>query len=424
MTDHETRSDRRAFLRAIGGSLAVAGTGAAAGCFGTLPPLGGDIDFGRVDPPAPADPTYRQWLPDPVAFEGVTERDAPDRYPRVVRPGAFPGGPSGPTVHANYAGMTKLRLDHFGIGWESYRAVVDYFGLSCDPNVFLIDAALDPDAVQATLVGSGYERVDALGDARTFERTDPARTVAVLPSTVVFATGARARSDVRTVLDAVNGRTQRYHEVNDGFARLSDRVGANALTTFHESSEYTIEGAEVRRRARAVRPVSNAVYTIEVLAFTADATPTTGELERVYASQAADDGVSMEVRVEGDLGIVERRVPREAFLHARQKRDGGEIMWPQVTWSATFDRDAETVTFTHRGGESVEAENTEAKRYQDGLDPEFDAQFSDDTDRITRGDSLTVDVSDRAPDDVAALVYYIYGVGSGNVVDLHFGGEA
>jgi hypothetical protein len=423
MTDHRTPSDRRAFLRAIGGGLAVGGTAATAGCFGTLPPLGGDIDFGRVDPPAPADPTYRQSIPDPVAFEGVTERDVHDRYPRIIRPGAFPGGPSGSTVHANYAGVTKLHLDHFGIGWESYRAVVDYFDRGADPNVLLIDAPLDPDAVEATLVDSGYERVDGTGDARTFERTDPSRTVAVLQSTVVFATGARARSDVRTVLDAVHGRVQRYHEVDETFARLSDRVGANALTTFHESPVYTVDDPEIRRRARAVRPVSNAVYTVDVLAFPADATPTTQGLERAYASRAAEDGVSMEVSVEGGLGVVERRVPREAFLKARQKRDGGAITWPQVTWSATFDRAAETVTFTHRGGESVEAENTEAILYQDGLDDKFDAQFWADTDRITRGDSLTVDVSDRAPDDVAALVYYIYGVSGRNVVDLQFGGE-
>lgn len=424
MRDDTKRSNRRSFLRMIGGGLATGAAAAAAGCFGTLPPLGGDIDFGRVDPPSSPDATYREWIPEPTAFDGVTADDAPETYPRVVRPGAFPGGPAGSTVHANHAAPTKVRLDHFGIGWTTYRTVVDYFGGTGEADVLLVDAAFDVDTVADTLTGSGYERVDALDDVRTFERTDPARTVAVAESTLVYATGTRARGDVRTVLDAARGRVPRYDAVNEDFGRLSERVGASALTTFQDSALGTADELDARRTARSVRPTANAVYTVDALAFPDGATPTTDRIERAYAHRAAEDAVSMEVGVDDDLGIVEQRLSSDAFLKARQQRDGGRITWPQATWSATYDRGAETVTFTHRGGESVEADNTNAILYQDGPDSPRTAQFPDDTDTITRGDSLTVDVDDREAGDVLALGYVVYGIGGRNMVDVRFGEDA
>jgi hypothetical protein len=424
MRDDTKRPNRRSFLRMVGGGLAVGGGAATTGCFSTLPPLGGDIDFGRVDPPSTADATYRAWIPDPTAFAGVDDEGPHDYYATVVRPTAFPGGPRGPTVHANYAAHRQCRLDHFGVPWGDYRAVVDYFpkGSAQEP-LFLVKAEFDAAAVGATLSATGYERATPVDGFETYDWPDGQRVVAVGDSTLVFATGPHARDHARTVVDVVRGRVRPYHAADETFDRLSSWAGAGPLTEFSVPTFDLAEEVDATRRVRSIRPSGDAAYVALGLAFPDGETPTKKRLRRTYSSVATQENVSMEVTVEDGLGLVERRQPRRSFLKATTMRDGGEIRWPQTTWRTQFDRDAETVTFTHRGGDPVHAANARAVLYTDGLDEERDSQFADHTATVTRGDSLTVDVSDRENGDVLGLGYFVYGIGGLPLAQVAFGGD-
>lgn len=418
MTD-DTTSTRRALLRASGTAAATA----TAGCFGTLPPLGADHDFGRVDTPSTADPTYRTWVPEPSAFAGVDDDGPLNSYATVVRPTAFPGGPSGPTVHANYAAMKQCRLDHVGVQWGDYRTVLEYFPKGSDQEpLFLVDADVDPSAVGATLSATGYERSNPIDGFETYDRADGDRVVAVGDSKLVFAAGPHARDHARTVVDALRGRLRPYHAVDDEFDRLSRWAGAGPLTEFSVPTFDLAEEVEATRKVLSIRPTGDAVYVALGLAFPDGDTPSEKRLRRAYSSIAGQENVSMQVSVEDGLGLVERRQPRGSFLKATAMRDGGEIRWPQATWRTEFDRDAETVTFTHLGGDPVDAANVRAVLYRDGLDAERDSQFADETDAVTRGDSLTVDVSDRADGDVLGLGYFVYGIGGLPLAQVQFGG--
>lgn len=410
MTADDSRATRRALLRAGGGALAGVATAATAGCFGTLPPLGGRVDFGRVDAPPADDPTYRDLLPRPGAFTpdgGAT--DPQPMSPTVYSPGAFPAAGDPGSVHGHVAGRSKVGLDHFGVGWADYDAVVDYRPLDYEAT-YLVRAAFDPDTVAGTLRDTGYRRGDPIRGRPTFARDDPRRAVAVDDATLVYAEGSRARDHVATVLAVANGDRERYHEVDEAFDAVSRAAGASGMTTFRYDDEVGEFPADVA--ATSVRCEADAVYEIEHVRFADGVEPTVDDLQRAYRYEVDDRAaLSVEVGVDGRLATVEKRQPRAAFLAENEPSKGGPPAWPQVTWSARFDADAETVTVEHAGGDPVDADRLLLELSESDYGTGRDTQFADAHDTVTRGDGVTVDVADRTSEDGLYLAYGVYGVG-------------
>lgn len=415
MPTDDSRTTRRALLRAGGGALASAATAATAGCFGTLPPLGGRVDFGRVDAPPADDPTYRDWIPRPGAFtadDGATEPQP--MSPTVYRPGAFPAAGEPGSVHEGVAGRSKVGLDHFGIEWAAYDAVVDYRPIALHAT-YLVRAAFDPETVASTLRDTGYRRTDSVRGSPAFARDDPRRVVAVDDAIIVYAEGPRAREGVATVFDVAAGERERYHEESDAFDVVSRAAGWSGKTTFRYDDE--VAGFEADAVATSVRCADDAVYELDHVRFAEGVAPTVDDLQRAYRFEADDRaGLSVEVSVDGRAATVERRQPRRAYLAEHGASKGGPAAWPQVTWSARFHRDAEAVTVEHAGGDPADADRLRLELSESDYETGRETQFADVTDTVTRGDSVTVDVADRTDEDRLVLAYGVYGVGGGRML--------
>lgn len=95
----------------------------------------------------------------------------------------------------------------------------------------VVEGAIDPDAVGATLADAGYESVrrDAGYEFYGGERGDDAYAVA--DGVLLAGRGAgEARSIVERIADAERGTVSRYADENDGFRRLADALPAGHLS--------------------------------------------------------------------------------------------------------------------------------------------------------------------------------------------------
>lgn len=421
MKDTTNSSTRRALLRAGGSALAATSITSTAGCFGTLPPLGGRVDFGRVDAPDAAEPTYRELIPAPSEFAGVTDDDF-ELTPSVVRPQAFHDDVTGPTVHAHAGGQDRSEIDYFGIGWRHFHEVIDYFGHVPDPT-YLVRAPFDTDNVVQTLLETGYERSDPIRGATALERPDLRRVVGLDGSSLVWATGERARDHVGAVLDAKRGDVDRFHETNEGFDVLATTAGANPATRFSQPTFSRGGDLGATQQAESVRVETDAIYHLTHLRFERGETPTLDELKRTYRYHADHrTAVTVDVAVDDRIATVETRQARRHYLGDNDPADDRPMRWPQVTWGVDHDPTEGTVRVTHDGGEPVPASRLQLEiPDKPGFDGR-DTQFADVTDTVTAGDTVTVDVSDAEPDQTLLLGYWIPKLEGATMFNYHLGG--
>lgn len=129
-------------------------------------------------------------------------------------------------------------------------------------------------------------------------------------------------------------------------------------------------------------------------------------LEEATARSIVADVEPNEV-VDTDVSSVDDAIHVEATVEAAPDYDREAA--PDARVTATFDREATTMTFEHRGGESVPADELEL-----WVDGELaDTQPADQGDAFAEGDTLTVDTGPLAVVglrwfDESANVYYAY----------------
>ena len=383
---------RRQFLTrsgtAVAGSLSVL----TAGCLSSLPPLGDDQRYGRLDAPPASDPTYRKWLPAPssldrfdepyhfVALDSTTRRpDAPEKF---------------------VAGRAHLKasLDYFGIGFENYdRVVSSRFGT-------VIEASFEPSAVIGTVEDSGYERTGEYRDFTVFARSDTVRRVAVGDDAIVWTSAYRhAAPNLDAIIDAGTGHRLRYHEENRAFDRLITVAGSNPYlgvnTAIHDPTGRPVLMAD------AFRFDEDAAYQVVFYYYRQpDNVATREALERGLREEDyrfTSEAETFDVAVDERLATVETRIPLDDTDELPPEYD-----LPQVTWGLTHEDEPERATVRHEAGESVPANrlfyDLEYQSAPGRIDkhPLWPEQRS-----IERGSTATVDLENQPDARGLNLVY-------------------
>ena len=378
---------RRGFLRAAGGTLAAGAVTGTAGCLSSLPPLGREQSYGRLEVPPPDDPAYRRWLPGPSTFTDSSDYTFAYREPTTVDGGE-------PEEFLGRRAISRSELDYFGIGEANYDCLLG------TPFGVVIEADVDGSSVLETLTGSGYEPDGSYRGYDLFSRSDVPRRAAVRDGVLVWSSErVHDRPDVEALIDAGAGERQRYHEENDAFARVSEAAGANRMLVVGPDFGDPTDTAEMG--ADAFRFDGEVAYQVITLRFPEDRIPTVDRLEGAFRHEygLTEEAKVFDVRVDGRLATLETRVP------LGEPRDLSPIEDPpQVTWGADFDADSRTLTLRHEAGEPIDAwwvrYDVETEARPGGIDP---VSLWTDRGRVEPGDSDTIDLSGH-PDATGASV--------------------
>jgi hypothetical protein len=178
---------RRELLTAGGAALATAASATLAGCTATMPPLGQEIRYGRVDVPAAGDPVYRRWVP-PIDTE--SDRRHPLWEDLMYTTPRRTGSEAVDRAHVG-RGFLKSSMDYVGIGYDNYDRVLGNFV------TIVAEVDVDRGTVEGTLLDSGYEAQGAYEGYDLYGRSDLPRTVAVGDEAIVFSRSSYHESDVR-----------------------------------------------------------------------------------------------------------------------------------------------------------------------------------------------------------------------------------
>lgn len=364
-------STRRRFLRASGASAIAAGLG---GCLSTLPPLGGQVAFGRVDAPAADPPAYRQWLPRPSDLRGLDEDDdlsqvyaSPARVAEEAPTGFQP-------IHQHVA---LAATDWFGLDDDAYEHVV-HAGTAV-----AIEADVGAGTVADALAAGGYESKGTYEEYDTYARPDDDRFAAVRDGAIVWGSAPESVHDVRAVVDAGAGRADRYHEADDDFSTSSAHVGASPSVAYGFSWVHS-DGASLT--ASSTRFDDEAVYYVQDLLYPSDASVPVDAIEGgLRENLRPQRATAVDVQTHGRTASVEMRLPNDRVS------PNGITDHPIATWSHEVDPAAGTVTIRHEAGQSVPAEHLELA----GTDAGHDANlWSDAYDTVGPGASITVTPAD------------------------------
>jgi len=361
-----SRSSRRRFL----GSLGAAGLVGTAGCLRRLQDATTSVDY-----PEPRSPSYRRWLPAPAALPG--EDDGYD---------------------ASHLRMTDLRandeLPRAGTGLRNLLSRTGRDPLGVDPaqvesvaKMDLVAATIlfgsfEVEAVTEAAVRAGYEETATDGDFTLYERSNQPYAAAVSEDVLVQSRHDEAASVARRVVGAGRGETDRYHEVDDGFDRLSETIGGTVSWIHPDGSFDTPEGAI--RSATGQQVVGDRAFFARVYLF-GDASAASAEKVR---SAVADEGnlprtTPLDIAVDGRVGRAEYARDVENVF------DGDRELQPIVAWGFDYRSAVEELTVTHRAGDEVVAERL-TLRTEDGP---ADRQFEDEYDSVGPSDSVTVSLS-------------------------------
>lgn len=368
---------RRGFLRNGLLALATGVTTSTTGCLSSLPPLGRQQTYGRLDVPRAADPTYRRWLPAPSTND--------DHYTFAYgEPSSIDGNE--PEEFLGRRALSKTNFDYFGIGYEAFDSFLQTdFGT-------VIEAEFDTSVVAKTLTRSGYEAAGSYRGYDVFARSDVPRRAAVRDGTIVWSSSTvHEQPDIRALIDTETGERQPYHRVSADFERISDAVGASRMVIIGPDFGDMTDTAELG--ADAFRFTDTAVYQVIKLLFPDERVPTVDQLEEAYrnAHGWTDEADVFDVQVEDRLASLEARVPEQ------RSRDLSPLLDPpQVTWGVSHDAGAETLTVHHEAGETVDGDllwydiDTESAPGEVEKKPLWDGVRE-----VTPGDSDTIDLSGR-----------------------------
>lgn len=398
---------RRRLLATSGTALASALT---AGCLSSLPPLGGNQRYGRLDVPSGTDPAYRKWLPTPSDSDSSA---APYSFAALQSTDPRPTAPEEFIARRAYS---KAAVDYFGIGFENYDRLLDStFGT-------VVEATFDRAHVVGTVVDSGYERTGEYRGYETFARADVPRRVAVGDGVVVWTSAhIHERPNLESTIDTEAGRRPRYHEQNARFDRLTTAAGGNA----HLIVNTGVHGPTGRPAmlADAFRFDQGAAYQVVYYHYEGDRVPTRQALEdelRAGHFRFTAEADTFDVRMDGPLATVEARIP----LGSNRKRSP-RFDLPQVTWGVAHDADRARVTFRHEAGETVAADRLyyDVDRPDDAGEIEKQPLWSH-TDTVSPGAEATADLTEHPNAEGVSLVYSTGGTHFHVLFDVDLTGEA
>jgi hypothetical protein len=380
---------RRELLRAGGAALATAAGATLAGCTATMPPLGQEIRYGRVDVPPAGDPVYRRWVP-PIDTE--SDRRHPLWEDLMYTTPRRTGSEAVDRAHVG-RGFLKSSMDYFGIGYDNYDRVLGNFV------TIVAEVDVDRGTVEGALLDSGYEAQGSYEGYDLYGRSDLPRTVAVGDEAIVFSRSSYHESDVRRIVDCGAGRIERRHRRDEQYAQLTEAAGSRPFVWLGVPMPYEWNAPETGGMTMTYD--DSAAYFVHYLLFPEDDVPTVGSIrEQMTDVQRAVDAYSVDVSLDGNLATIEMHQPLERYF---QDLDATRLN-PQVTWGLDHDRDAGTVTLRHEAGDGVDAALlTVFVDESNGSEDESGTQFTDEYGTVTSGDSLTVAVG--GPDEFVRLVF-------------------
>jgi hypothetical protein len=385
-SDHDAGCSRRRFLRTGGETLAVGLTAALAGCPSGIPPLSGQLSFGRIDAPQPSDDGYARWVPTATASQ-TSDADEDDGVDHVwhAQPARLSDSPFG--AASLPVGITTGRLDYFGTGYRTYERAVA--SLSASATVALGD--FDRGTVADAVAGTGYEDRGEYRGWATYGRDDLPRAVAVDDGVLVYAQSATddpdgARRRVETTVDAGAGRVSRQAETDPAFATLVERAGSRPANWLGVSPFGGVGGSDDSELDSLVTSSiswdfdDEAVYFVYDLVFPEGTqAPERTIKDSLRGQRRAVESSLIDVETDGRFGRVELRRPPRAV---ETSGDGH----PQITWGVDYDPASQRVTVRHEAGETADA----ARLSIGNVAPE--ATPFDQYDEFGPGDSVTVRV--------------------------------
>lgn len=389
MTDSDDTHGRREVLKT--GAVALAG--ASGGCLSTLPPLGQQVRYGRLDVPPADDPEYRQWIPAESALQqGVGEASSTDAMYTEPSAADSPAGREAITIGR---GVMLASLDYFGIGYDNYRRALKA------GNAVVAEVDVDRTVVESTLAETSYEPAGSYRGYDRYRRTDTngTRTVAVGDGALVFAIDedtATADAAVEGTIDAGEGRVQRYHETDDAFATLTGSLGARTFVWVYGGGLFDIFPEGMRTAGTSTVIDGNDVYYVVKAVYPSGEVPGVAAVKRALeGKERAMNAEQVDVTVDGRVASVEIRVPRSRL---RDRYSSGTAI-PQVTWHV--EHDGSTVRFHHEAGDPVDTDRLELRPVPsaDGRDP-----FASLGKTLDPGETVAVP-ADRFDDDSIRLAY-------------------
>jgi hypothetical protein len=404
MTDNRPRCSRRRAL--VGGAtLATALSGSTAGCLSLLPPVGQEVRFGRVDVPTEReeDVRYRQWMPAPAEIPNVeTDVDIETMHWGTVTPGDLGRDTLGGAFDI-VGGLALSVLDYVGYEFEHYDFVHSFDALGV-----VAEGDVDPAVVTETVLDGGYRRDGTYHGWDLFDRTDTPRTLAVSDSAVVMSRGEDRTELIETLLDAGDGRIERYPEASDTFATFAERMGA--YPSIIQGFGAAATPAEPEHAAMGYTFDDGGAYYIYHHQYQPGETPSSDEIERHLESDmpAASQALSVDIQREKQHVEIQMRIDSE-----RVARTGTTDTQPHVMWS--IEDTPEIVTVRLEAGDSipadqlmVEPDGTVVEGLEDGtvLEP---------------GDEFTVDVESLpAGEDDVSVVYRYAGTEHDKATLIHY----
>jgi uncharacterized protein YhfF len=375
MTSDDRRSGlTRRSLLGVGSASILGAVTATAGCLSALPPLGQSVKYGRLDVPAADPPGYREWLPDPE----LIGQDRGDVQMHQVQPGAWVAADPRPFA---FNSVVVSQLDYLGIGYGTYERAI-WYGTEV-----VVLADFDPESVAETLLDSGFERAGSTDRYHLFSRADRDRAVAVGSGFVITSQSDEPRRNVGAILDARAGDVDRFHEVDEEFARLSGNAG-DRLWTWRlggNVAERDFDGDVTEHVVSST--ADDRVYFVMQYLLAEGTTPSKSAIKRVLEDgDRAPSAQMTDIDIDGREVTIEYHDPDEEYRS--EGDDPLAALPPHVTWGFDDDRETTTVTIRHEAGDEFDAGTVTVD--VDG-DPAAE-QFADRFDRVGPGDELEVSV--------------------------------
>lgn len=368
--------------RAVLAGIASGATAGMAGCLTTMPSLGQQVQFGRVDEPPASPPVYRDWVP-----EQLPERDRPPSItytsPDKDVSKLFPIG----------RGVLVAQLDYLGVPFSEFDHAMS-FG-----DVAVALGPIDPDVVAETVDQTGYTETEPVDGLVAYGREDTRRTVAVGDGVVIGAgsgTPEQRRQKIKRVQGARRGDVPRLAETNATFDKISQRVGVSPFFNLTTGGRNYLDGADDHPDSdwwtMEFRFDDDYVYFIHTHAYPKGETADRRYIEEtVYDSGRAPDTRNIDIRIDGRFGVIVEQLAREVYTDGK-----GQTVSPHITWGI---EDSGDVTIVHEAGDSVDADILRIKgrvRGGRGREP-LPTQFSDMVDSVTVGDRAVLPEREIAP---------------------------
>ena len=383
----ENRASRRELLAGV----AAGATAGAAGCLTTMPSLGQQIRFGRVDEPRGTSPVYREWVPD-------KRPESADNWPRSALY-TTPGQLGADVVGRPYTvgqSVVQAGMDYVGIDLETMA----YAGATSDVTFTVGDINLD--AVEEAVARTGYEPDGQLRGMAVYSRSDTGRTIAVDDKHILSGAGDNAQALIERVDEAKRGHSPRAYDSSREFQRFVDQIraspyvhifsglGSDGQIELPPSSYSTIE---FRYDEEYVYFLARALYEDE-----AEIDQRTVERE-IHENDRAFEAHNVDVRVHGNVaGWVIQMTHSEYHDSASGPADFVE---PHITWGVNDEGDE--ITLTHEAGDSIDASLLEVQVNSSGNREPTDQQFSDAYNTVRPGDSRTIDADTVGPQDTLTI---------------------